>query len=419
MMNNFIPKDWTFSPLGEYLNLIGGFAFKSQDFSEEGTVPVLRIANIKENGINLDNAAFVSNKVAENTNRYSLKEEHIVIAMSGATTGKTGQVISDNLPLLLNQRVGTFDIKDENKLSNNFLKFLVQKDSFKNLINVDAVGGAQPNISSKQIESIHALIPPINQQNKIAAILTSVDNAIEKTVAIIEQTEKVKKGLMQQLLTKGIRHTKFKETEIGVIPEEWEVVQLGDILELVKRPMKMKDDELYQLVTVKRRHGGVVPRGELYGHQVKVKNQFYIKSGDFLISKRQIVHGACEVVPPSLDGAIVSNEYHTLLVKHTLEMDFFRWYIRHPKIIHYFLLSSVGVHIEKMLFRVEDWFKRKVAIPPIEEQQKIATTLTSIEKTLEVNKQHLKRLQSIKIGLMQVLLTGKIRVHVNEMEVTR
>ncbi|PFE93425.1 restriction endonuclease subunit S [Bacillus thuringiensis] len=303
------------------------------------------------------------------------------------------------------------------KASQQFLYFFLQ--SYKKEWGKVQQGSTFEAINKNDLAELNVFTPPLHEQQKIAAILSSVDIAIEKTTAIIEQTEKVKKGFMQQLLTKGIGHTRFKKTKIGEIPEKWEVVKLKDVLRLITRPLSMKDEEEYQLVTVKRRNGGVVPREVLKGREIKVKSQFYIKTGDFLISKRQIVHGACEVVPPNLDGAIVSNEYHTLLSKSNLDMDFFKWYSRTPLMMNYFLLSSVGVHIEKMLFRVEDWFKREIVLPPLEEQVEIVKTLSSIQNSININQEYLKKLQYLKKGLMQSLLTGEIRVKVDEVEVTQ
>ena len=80
-------------------------------------------------------------------------------------------------------------------------------------------------------ERFRLALPPHREQRKIAAILSSVDDAIEKTQAVIDQVQVVKRGLMQELLTRGLpgRHTRFKQTEIGEIPEEWEIVRLGDV----------------------------------------------------------------------------------------------------------------------------------------------------------------------------------------------
>ncbi len=87
------------------------------------------------------------------------------------------------------------------------------------------------NIDLNVLKSLQVLIPPIPEQHKIAAILSSVDDAIEKTQAVIDQVQVVKRGLMQKLLTRGLpgRHTRFKQTEIGEVPEEWEVVELVSV----------------------------------------------------------------------------------------------------------------------------------------------------------------------------------------------
>ncbi|RDV23418.1 restriction endonuclease subunit S, partial [Parageobacillus toebii] len=114
------------------------------------------------------------------------------------------------------------------KIPNVDLEYYTQffsSDIFQNkLLSLqNGTTGSRMRVTPSDTLSIPIPFPSINEQRKIAAILSSVDEAIEKTEAIIEQTEKVKKGLMQQLLTKGISHTRFKKTEIGEIPEEWEV----------------------------------------------------------------------------------------------------------------------------------------------------------------------------------------------------
>ena len=95
-------------------------------------------------------------------------------------------------------------------------------------------------------------------------------------------------------------------------PLNWEMKAIGDVFNVVERPLKMESDTPYRRVTVKRRYAGIELRDVRRGEEIKVKNQFLIKAGDFLISERQIVHGACGIVPRSLDGALVSNEYLVL-----------------------------------------------------------------------------------------------------------
>ena len=91
------------------------------------------------------------------------------------------------------------------------------------------VGGQYPALNSSQVEKIKIPLPSLSEQKKIAEILVTVDEAIEKVNEAIEKTERLKKGLMHELLTKGIGHTEFKETEIGRISREWEVVRLSEL----------------------------------------------------------------------------------------------------------------------------------------------------------------------------------------------
>ena len=91
--------------------------------------------------------------------------------------------------------------------------------------------------------------------------------------------------------------------------EEWDDKPIGEVLTEIKRPIALEDNELYELVTVRRRNGGVVSRGHLQGKDILVKNYSQLRAGDFIISKRQVVHGATGIIPQHLDQAIVSNEY--------------------------------------------------------------------------------------------------------------
>src|SRR5699024_990192 len=93
-------------------------------------------------------------------------------------------------------------------------------------------GSNYPAVKVNNLKHYTFSLPPLMEQQKIAAILSSVDEAIEKTEQIIEQTERVKKGLMQELLTKGIGHTEFQDSTIGKIPKEWSIKSLSEVLKV-------------------------------------------------------------------------------------------------------------------------------------------------------------------------------------------
>ena len=190
---------------------------------------------------------------------------------------------------------------------------------------------------------------------------------------------------------------------------QWSSKRFNDVLILKSRPFKMDDESEYSLVTVKRRYGGVIARGIYKGQEIKVKSQFKLKENDFIISKRQIVHNACGIVPKNLSGSIVSNEYSVFKPKSNLDIAYFNYFCHLPKISHTFYLSSIGVHIEKMLFKVDDWLKWQFCFPALPEQQKIASFLSAVDKKIEKLIRKKELLETYKKGVMQKIFSRKIR----------
>lgn len=196
----------------------------------------------------------------------------------------------------------------------------------------------------------------------------------------------------------------YKATKVGVFPKDWNGYSIKALLIYSKIPLAMKNDEQYNLITIKRNYGGIVSRGLFYGKKVLVKTQFKLKAGDFVISKRQISHGACGVVPDHLDGSIVSNEYNVFKNNCLLNTDYFNYFTQLPRMKRLFYLMSDGVHIEKLLFKTDSWLKQKISVPVLLEQRKIATILSTQDKVIELKEKLLNEKQKQKKYLMQVLL---------------
>ena len=202
----------------------------------------------------------------------------------------------------------------------------------------------------------------------------------------------------------------YQKTKDGIFPTDWHTQKMKQWVALAERPVTLEDDKRYRLVTVRRGFGGVDLRGEYLGKDILVKNYFRVRQGDFLISKRQIAHGACGVVPESLDGAVVSNEYNVFVPNQGTNIEMFNLMMQLPHYTRLFYLMSDGVHIEKLLFKTQDWMRRQLAMPPIEEQQKNAAILTTQDKVIELKEKRLAEKQRQKKYLMQQLLTGKKRL---------
>ena len=196
-----IPKSWEVNELGDYVKCQGGNAFPSSEFGKIG-IPVVRISNIKNGLVDLSKCVHFSE--SEQFERFIVFEGEILLAMSGATTGKIG-VYKAKSPAYLNQRVGRFRIEDKKNVDSAFLNHLVQSEIFADATLRDAIGGAQPNISSSQVESVIYAFPTLSEQKVIASILNSVDHKIDVQNAKLNQTQSLKKSLMQDLLTGKVR----------------------------------------------------------------------------------------------------------------------------------------------------------------------------------------------------------------------
>ena len=302
-----------------------------------------------------------------------------------------------------------------------YLYRVIYTEEFRTQGERNMVGSAgQRRVPTDFIKNYIVALPPLPEQKKIARILSTVDSKLALIDQQITATQTLKKGLMQKLFSEGVGtqdadgkwqpHTEFKDSELGRIPVGWEVKSIRQALQMVERPVDMSDHCEYQLVTVKRRYGGVVERSKLLGKDIKVKSQYYLKAGDFLISKRQIVHGACGIVPNDLEGAIVSNEYHSFRAKPDFDLEYISRLVQTPHYLNSFLLSSIGVHIEKMLFKYEQWAKFEIPVPPIDEQQRISKVFSTVDRKLERLTTQKTQTEHLKKGLMQKLLTGQIRV---------
>lgn len=211
---------------------------------------------------------------------------------------------------------------------------------------------------------------------------------------VYNMTPEVKERIDQ--IRHGIVPEGYIKSKDGIYPGDWTSKKMGQWLQLMERPISLEDEEKYELVTVRRGFGGIDSRGTYLGKNVLVKNYLCLCTGDFVISKRQIAHGACGVVPAELDGAVVSNEYNVFIPQEGTNINMFNLMMQLPHYRRLFYLMSDGVHIEKLLFKTDDWMRRSLAMPSLEEQGRIASILTMQDKIIELEQQKIEEIKKAK-----------------------
>jgi type I restriction enzyme, S subunit len=183
-----LPEGYTWASFGQICRVQGGFAFKSTDYVKEG-VPLVRISNLVNGRVQVSqDTVFLPHDFATANPAFVLRKGDVLIAMSGATTGKMA-TMEEDIPALLNQRVGRFVLSSA-KLSNaKFVSYLVMQITQKVL--KDAYGAAQPNISPSEIEEMPIPLPPLAEQTRIVA-------EVERRLSVVEELESVVSANLQR-----------------------------------------------------------------------------------------------------------------------------------------------------------------------------------------------------------------------------
>lgn len=412
--------EWKKGPLGWAVRVQGGYPFSSTAFVDKG-VPVVRMSNMKNGRLDLSQAKCLDKTALEKFKSFVLQPGDLLLGMSGSIEN-FAELHADDLPALLNQRVGRLQVKDDALVCREYLKFVVTSKRFRDQVLTMAAGVAQLNISSKQLESIPICYPPLPEQQKIAAILASVDAVIEKTDAIIAQVQVVKKGLTQQLFTQGIGHTAFVQTKMGTIPEGWSLVRLKEIAKVKGGKRVPKGSSLTDTVTPYP-YIRVSDFGE---HTVRMEQlkyateEIYSKIKRYTISRRDIYLsiagiylGVAGRVPDALDGALLTeNAAKITPTSDQVDLDYLMFALGSEFCQRQIAVLKGVTGVPKLgLKRVETML---VPLPPLEEQQKIVAGIKSVLSKRSIEEARLQQLRAVKKALMQMLLTGSVRVQPDE-----
>lgn len=404
-------REWELVHIGRYYKLQGGFAFKSCYFKDSG-IPIIRIANIPNDGAFVDTSNCVCYEAIANDSNYIVSMGDLLIAMSGATIGKTA-IFHEPHNAYLNQRVGLF--KSINV--DNYYPFLcqwVKSECFSRQLKRTLAAGAQPNISSKDIESFIWAYPIGNssnkEQRKIADCLTSLDRYIYNTKSKLQQLKAHKRGLMQRLFpTKGktvpeLRFPEFRNSE------EWKDYAIRDIFERITERNRIG---CRNVLTISAQYG-IVSQSEYFNKNVAaadLSNYYLIKRGDFAYNKSRsqgYTYGIIRPLNLYKDG-IVSPIYLCFRIKQgiTCCRDFLEYlFDTVPLLDNLGEIAQEGARNHGLLnIATEDFFdKMRLTIPvTIDEQQKIADCLSSINGEIKSYEDKITALELHKKGLMQQL----------------
>ena len=367
-----IPSDWEVKRLEDACSHFkSGFGITSEQIFDTEMYPV-----------------YGGNGLRGFTNKFTHDGNYLLIGRQGALCGNI-QRVSDKV------YISEHAIAVQTN-SNNDIDFLAYKLEYKNL-NRLSESSAQPGLAVEKLLRLKIELPPLPEQTAIAQLLSTWDNAITKTQALIAQKEQRKKWLMQNLLTGKMRLKGFGNTK-------WKKVGAGEIFESFTK----KGFENEELLSATQDRG-IIPRSQLEGRVTMPEGTTagykLVEPGDFIISLRSFQGG----LEYSYFRGIVSPAYIVLKPKEKIEVEFYKQYYKSYEFIGRLATAVIGIRDGKQV-SYDDFCIVKIPFPSIEEQTAISQVLQAADKEIQLLKRKCDKLKEQKKGLMQVLLTGKKRL---------
>lgn len=318
---------------------------------------------------------------------------------------------------------------DRDEVRPNFLLHALHSVDFDKLTSTQAV----PMLTISKASEIELQIPPLSDQRRIADVLDTVDAAIQETDAVVQKQEQVKTGLLQDLLTRGLDANgrlrdpgrepgAFQESEVGKIPTDWSVKPLQSVVEApivygILKPGKGVTGGV-PVIKVKDIKKGHVQDDDLLLTDPEIHEKYKraeLREGDLLFTIRGTV-GRMAVVPPHLDGSNITQDTARIRVGDA-NPRYIRYYLGTSAPQAYFKMHTIGQAVTGI--NLGQLRQTPIAVPSREEQDRIVNVLDEQFSRIDEERTYREKLQSLKTGLMQDLLTGRVRVpeaeaHVDE-----
>ena len=234
-----IYQNWCLAKLPEYVFFQEGPGLRNWQWTDDG-MKVINVKNILPDGsIDLSNSdRYIS--LEEFEKRYShfaVEDRDIVVASSGNTYGKVGRIYRHHLPLMMNTSVIRFHPLSSTSLNPNYLFSFLRSDLFRNQVESFVIGSAQPNFGPSHLKMMEIPVPPLPTQRKIAAVLSTYDDLIENNTRRIEILEEMAQAIYREWFVEfrfpGHEQVPMVDSELGLIPQGWEVKQLGEMCHVI------------------------------------------------------------------------------------------------------------------------------------------------------------------------------------------
>ncbi|WKZ77528.1 MAG: restriction endonuclease subunit S [Candidatus Kapaibacterium sp.] len=396
-----IPKGWQIKKLKDIL-IEGRLGGNYENAEANNGVPVIKMGNLDRATIKIDKIQYLPENETYNQEDVLVKGD--LLFNTRNTLELVGKVAIWNNEL-------PFAVYNSNLMRMKFDSSFVESTWFMNrafnsyygLRQLRGIATGTTSVAAiygRDLESIKFLLPPLSEQKAIAQVLSTADAAIHTTEKLITQKELRKKWLMQQLLTGKKRLKGFSG--------EWKEYYLGDMFS------ERNETRCFDLPLLSIGQNGVYPQDESVKKDTSNEDKSKYKRicpGDIGYNTMRMWQGRSAL--SELEG-IVSPAYTVVTPKKNADSVFFSYLFKIPKMTNLFWRKSQGLVDDTLNCKFKDFSIVKVILPQTkEEQTAIAQVLQAADKEIQLLKAKAEKLREQKKGLMQVLLTGKVRLKIN------
>ncbi|MGP8320415.1 MAG: restriction endonuclease subunit S [Methanosarcinaceae archaeon] len=423
-----LPVEWSVVRIGDVFDVKQGKQLSSKESKEGKSLkPFLRTSNVLWGKINIatiDQMPFST----EEFNKLILKHGDVLVCEGGAI-GRTALWNAPITECAYQNHLHRLRVKKEGSTFPHFFVFwmeyaISQRRLYINDANVTTI----PNLSQSRLKNFKILHPPLPEQHRIAAVLSAVQDAKEKTGTVIAAAKSLKKSLMRHLFTYGpvsagaAESVPLTETEIGLVPEGWDVVRLGEVIRGTQYGLSLRGNQQgrYPILRMSNLIDGRVNTSDLQYVDLDEDSfsKFRLNGGDILFNRTNSFELVGKTALFCVCDDFVFASYLIRVVPDTVMLvpEYLNYYLNwDTSQIRLKTLSSRGVSQSNINATKLKGFS--IPLPPLPLQQKIAFILSTVDKKIETEENKKKALDELFRSLLHNLMTAKIRV--NHLEVVQ
>ncbi len=419
--NSYIPADWVTAEFGSVFSFLKTFSFSREQLTNEKTSDEIR--NIHYGDIHATYENEILDLEIEKTipylldgiiNKENFEDEDFPVLKDGdliiADASEDYEGVCDCIELknVKNNKVvaglHTFAARpDENEVAFGYRTYVLNHQQVIRELRRIATGTSVYGVSKTNLSKVKIALPPLLEQKAIAHILSKADTVIHTTEKLIAQKELRRKWLMEQLLT-GKKQLK------GFENKKWKRQPLENFIQLIVRQIN-KPKKPYLGIGLRSHGKGTFLKHDEQPEKNSMDKFYVVRPNDLIVNITFAWEQAIAIVRPEDDGALASHRFPTYtFIEKKGHPDFFRFFILQSRMKYMLELISPGGAGRNRVMSKSDFIKLEFLLPDFEEQTAIAQVLQAADKEISLLIFKAKKLREMKKGLMQQLLTGKIRI---------